>query len=93
VRKALAERGATLVADGADSPQRPEPAVVIDIDPTGESVATGLAALGPTGTLVVAGRVEPVDIDVQSDIHKRGATVVGVAPGAGEPPGRRWEDG
>jgi choline dehydrogenase-like flavoprotein/threonine dehydrogenase-like Zn-dependent dehydrogenase len=96
VRKELAEHGAAFVDDcGEAAPGAPgaQAGVVIDLDPTGASVSAGLAALDPRGTLLVAGTVEPVEIDVQSDIHKRGATVVGVPPGNGETAGRRWEDG
>ncbi|HKY69010.1 MAG TPA: hypothetical protein VJM49_21660, partial [Acidimicrobiales bacterium] len=57
---------------------------VVDVDPTGASVVAGLADLGPDGVLLVAGRVGPVDLDVQTEVHKRGATIAGVPPGPGD---------
>ena len=58
--------------------------VVVDVDPTSASVAAGLAPLGSEGVLLVAGRVGRVDLDVQIDVHRRGATVAGVpAPQGG----------
>ena len=43
-----------------------------------------LSALGPDGVLLVAGRVGRVELDVQTDVHRRGATVAGVpAPQGG----------
>jgi hypothetical protein len=75
MRKAVADRGVLAASGPVD--------VVIDVDPTAASVAEALAALGPTGTLVVAGAAGPVDIDVQTLVHRRGTTVAG--PG--------WHDG
>jgi choline dehydrogenase-like flavoprotein/threonine dehydrogenase-like Zn-dependent dehydrogenase len=58
--------------------------VVVDVDPTSASVAAGLASLGPDGVLLVAGRVGRVDVDVQTEVHRRGATIAGVpAPRGG----------
>lgn len=57
--------------------------VVVDVDPTSSSVTTGLARLGPDGVLLVAGRVGAVELDVQTEVHRRGATIAGVAPAAG----------
>ena len=58
--------------------------VVVDVDPTSASVAAGLASLGPDGVLLVAGRVGRVDLDVQTEVHRRGATIAGVpAPRGG----------
>jgi hypothetical protein len=65
--------------DGGDGPGGdPGVAVVVDVDPTAASVAAGLATLGPDGVLLVAGRVGRVVLDVQTDVHKRGATISGV---------------
>jgi threonine dehydrogenase-like Zn-dependent dehydrogenase len=75
VRKAVADRG-VLAGDGSVD-------VVIDLDPTGESVAAALSSLGPAGTLVVAGAAGAVDVDVQTLVHRRGTTVVGAG----------WHDG
>ena len=58
------------------------PRVVVDVGPTGESVAAGLAALGPDGVLLVAGRVGRVDLDVQTELHRRGTTIAGVSTAA-----------
>ena len=41
-------------------------------------MAAGLASLGPDGVLLVAGRVGRVDLDVQTEVHRRGATIAGV---------------
>ena len=81
-------------ADGTDRPDGPDadtavvpPRVVVDVGPTGESVAAGLAALGPDGVLLVAGRVGRVELDVQTELHRRGTTIAGVstaAPAAGD---------
>jgi choline dehydrogenase-like flavoprotein/threonine dehydrogenase-like Zn-dependent dehydrogenase len=79
----LAEAVRALVAeperaDGDGAGGDPGVAVVVDVDPTAASVAAGLAALGPDGVLLVAGRVGRVVLDVQTDVHKRGATISGV---------------
>jgi choline dehydrogenase-like flavoprotein/threonine dehydrogenase-like Zn-dependent dehydrogenase len=71
--------GAEALAGAGPAGGAPAPTVVVDVDPTSASVAAGLAGLGPDGVLVVAGRVGPVDLDVQTEVHKRGATVAGVA--------------
>ena len=42
------------------------------------SVTAALSTLGPDGVVLVAGRVGRVEIDVQTDVHRRGATVAGV---------------
>jgi 2-desacetyl-2-hydroxyethyl bacteriochlorophyllide A dehydrogenase len=73
VRRAVAECSGGVTDDELTD-------VIVDIDPTSVSVSTGLASLGPTGTLLVAGRIGPVELDVQRAIHKRGSTVLGVAP-------------
>jgi D-arabinose 1-dehydrogenase-like Zn-dependent alcohol dehydrogenase len=89
VQKAVADRGLPVaVATGDEPAPGGRVDVVVDLDPSAASVAAGLALLGPTGRLVVGGRVGPVELDVQTEIHKRGATVVGTAPD-----GARWQHG
>jgi choline dehydrogenase-like flavoprotein/threonine dehydrogenase-like Zn-dependent dehydrogenase len=89
VQKAVADRGLPVaVATGGEPAPGGHVDVVVDLDPTAASVAAGLALLGPTGRLVVGGRVDPIELDVQTEIHKRGATVVGTAPD-----GARWQHG
>ena len=75
----LADAVRALVATGPGSGPDGPVTVVVDVDPTAASVAAGLSVLGPAGVLVVAGRVGPVDLDVQTEVHKRGTTVAGVA--------------
>ena len=92
VRQAVAERG--VAADGGGGP-----GAVVVVDPSSETVAAALAGLGPSGTVVVAGRVGPVELDVQTDVHRRGTTVAGVgpagrsSPAGGDRVGGRWQDG
>ncbi len=86
---ALAEAVQALLTDVAADPDGDggETTVVVDVDPTSASVTAALSALGPDGVVLVAGRVGRVEIDVQTDVHRRGATVAGVpAPqdGAGQ---------
>jgi choline dehydrogenase-like flavoprotein/threonine dehydrogenase-like Zn-dependent dehydrogenase len=88
VRKAVADRGLQVAVATGDEPAAGRRVdVVVALDPTGASIAAGLAQLGPRGLLLVGGRVGPVELDVQTEIHKRGTTVVGTAPGGG-----RWQD-
>ena len=49
-------------------------------------VAEQLAGVGARETITVAGPIAPIDIDVQTLIHKRGTTLVGV-PGETDEPG------
>jgi choline dehydrogenase-like flavoprotein/threonine dehydrogenase-like Zn-dependent dehydrogenase len=88
VQKAVADRGLPIAVAVGDEPAGGQVDVVVDLDPTGASVAAALARLGPTGRLLVGGRVGPVDLDVQTEVHKRGATVVGTPPDGG-----RWQHG
>ncbi len=80
VRKAVADRGILATEGPVD--------VVVDLDPTAASVAAALADLGPAGVLVVGGRVGPVELDVQTLVHRRGTTIAAIEPSA---PG--WQDG
>ncbi len=86
---ALAEAVQALLTDVVGDAERDggEAAVVVDVDPTSSTVTAALSTLGPDGVVLVAGRVGRVEIDVQTDVHRRGATVAGVpAPqdGAGQ---------
>jgi hypothetical protein len=114
VRQALTAGGAVVLDGESDGEAGGEAGgtaaaapvdVVVDLDPSAASVVAGLAALGPTGTLLVGGRTGPVELDVQSEIHKRGATVQGPAaadrsapddvrvPSGREQQVGRWQDG
>jgi hypothetical protein len=70
--------------DGGPGGDESGATAVVDVDPTSASLAAALAGLGPDGVVVVAGRVGRVDLDVQTLVHRSGATVAGVtAPVAG----------
>jgi 2-desacetyl-2-hydroxyethyl bacteriochlorophyllide A dehydrogenase len=76
----LADQVRTALGGGGEGSGAP--AVVVVAEPDEASVRAGLDALTPGGTLVLAGAVCPVDLDVQNLVHKRGVTVVGVPPPA-----------
>ena len=59
------------------------PAVVVDTTGDPARIADALERLDDLGTLVLAGPTPsgPVPLDLYSDLHVRGLTVVGVPPG------------
>ena len=79
----LGEQVRKVVVDGGAPAAQGPVDVVVDLDPTAESVAASLADLGPAGVLVVGGQVAPIELDVQTLIHRRGTTVRGLG----------WHDG
>jgi hypothetical protein len=75
-----ADRLAAILDAAGRQPATPDERadVIVDTAPTAASVTSALEQLPPCGTLVVAGPVEPVDLDIQTLVHRKGLLVVGV---------------
>lgn len=76
---ALRERLAARISHGSD-------AAGAAIDTTGDAavIAAALARLADLGTLVLAAACEPAPLDLYTDVHVRGLTIVGVPATAGD---------
>ena len=76
--RALVDRSGDEGGDATTGRPSEAATVVVDVDPTSSSVTAALSTLGADGVVLVAGRIGRLELDVQTDVHRRGATVAGV---------------
>jgi hypothetical protein len=72
-----------LTECGRLAPDDASPAAIVETTGEPAEIETSLAQVADLGTVVLAGPVpaEPISLDLYTDLHVRGLTLVGMPPG------------